>query len=164
MTDGERRTDDEDESENGHEHDGIEPANSFRERVRHLLETIDDLEVDERHVRSGRLQRHGLSIDHEYELSTGLGDRLEDPSGRTNSEYHVGLVEYDDETLLVADLPDVDETDIEVRQDDGFGVVVDSELIGRVDCDGQPSRYRFHNGLLTIAIEDSNADGGNCYE
>ncbi|MBZ6494608.1 gas vesicle protein GvpH [Natrinema longum] len=171
MTDDDRGTDRETDrhTDRENDHDGDEQASAPLEGLRRLLETLDDLEAGERRDGSRRIDGHGVSVDGEYELSIGFGDRFERRTNAADSEttgraaprsstvaddaYHVGLVEYDDETLLVADLPGVDAEDVAVRRGDGLEVVVDGEVIERVDHAGRPSRRRFHNGLLTVVVD-----------
>jgi HSP20 family molecular chaperone IbpA len=134
--------------------------------VRALLELL--AELDEADDRTRRGQRSGRRTGVDYSLSVGtLGappDRQPSDDRRQPSDDrptpHVTTTWRDDEFVVVADLPHVDEADVVVDIDrDGrsLAVGVDGGPVERVPLDDTDWRivgHSFNNGVLEVRLVD----------
>jgi HSP20 family molecular chaperone IbpA len=137
--------------------------------VRALLELLAELEEADDRTRRG--QRSSGRTDVDYSLSVGtLGSPPDRPDRQPSDDRptphedrptpHVTTTWRDDEFVVVADLPRVDEDDIVVDIDrDGrsLAVGVDGGPVERVpldDTDWTIRDHSFNNGVLEVRLAD----------
>lgn len=127
--------------------------------TRTLLEILQALEAEGEQSREGAWSNGRTSVDYSVSVG-GLADDGPLRSADDGTNPTVAIRDYDDELVLVADIPETREEDVSVDlEDDGqmLRILVDDAVRGRVPLgDG---RWRivdvsFNHNILEVRFED----------
>lgn len=126
--------------------------------TRALLEILQALEDDDEHTREGNWSTGRTSVDYSISID-GLANDAPLRSGDDGTNPTVALREYEDELLLVADIPGAEDDDVSVDLDDGqmLRIIVDDVVQGRVPIGEGAWRIvdvSFNNEILEVRFED----------
>lgn len=127
--------------------------------TRALLEILQALEDEGEHTREGNWSSGRTSVDYSLSID-GLADDAPLRSGDDGTHPTVALREYEDELLLVADIPGAEYEDVSVDMvDDGqmLRIIVDDVVQGRVPIGEGPWRIvdiSFNNEILEVWFQD----------
>lgn len=127
--------------------------------TRALLEILQALEREGEETREGRWTNGGTSVDYSVSIDS-LADEAPLGVDETAARSTVAIREYDDELVLVADMPGTDAESVSVdMEDDGrmLRIIVDDVVQGRVPL-GEGERrivdVSFNNDILEVRFED----------
>lgn len=142
-----------------------------------IIEALSELEdaEDDSKSESGTLDRDSFTIDYSYDVNVGLGgdrkrrgkssddrsepERTVDIDNQGDAvDYTVDVREYEDEVLVSADLPGVDEDDLDVAIEGDAGtltITAGEDVIERISVDSQLSvtDVSFRNQILQIRLQ-----------
>lgn len=127
--------------------------------TRALLEILHALEDDGEHSSEGRWSTGRTSVDYSVSID-GLADDAPLRAGDDGTNPTVALREYEDELVLVADIPGADGDDVSVDMDDDgqmLRIIVDDVVQGRVPIGQGAWRIvdvSFNNEILEVRFED----------
>lgn len=127
--------------------------------TRALLEILQALEDEGEQTREGHWSSGGTSVDYSISID-GLADDAPLRSGDEGTNPTVALREYEDELLLVADIPGADDDEVSVDLDDDgqmLRIIVDDVVQGRVPIGEGAWRIvdvSFNNEILEVRFED----------
>lgn len=148
-----------------------------------IIEALSELEDAEDGPKSerGRIDRDSFTIDYNYDVNVGLGGDRKRRSGSSDDrsepertvdvddqedalDHAVDVREYEDEVIVSADLPGVDEDELDIAIEDDastLSITAGEDVIERIPLDSQLSvtDVSFKNQILQIrlqASEDSN--------
>jgi HSP20 family molecular chaperone IbpA len=121
--------------DDGNRDDASDAVEALVETIRSVLESLSEIDEEEggRRHGGGRIERGSTTVDYQYDVSVGLDDVLnEGDEGRPEPKrtieldadaaepsYVVRVYESDDTIRVVADLPGIDENDVDVSLADG---------------------------------------------
>lgn len=127
--------------------------------TRALLEILQALEDEGEQTREGRWSSGGTSVDYSISID-GLADDAPLRAGDDGTHSTVALREYEDELLLVADIPGADDDEVSVDLDDDgqmLRIIVDDVVQGRVPIGEGAWRIAdvsVNNEILEVRFED----------
>ncbi|MFQ3295661.1 MAG: HSP20 family molecular chaperone IbpA [Halobacteriales archaeon] len=161
----------------GDRDDSTEAVEALVETIRSVLESLSEIEEEEggRRHSGGRIDRGSTTVDYQLDVSVGLddvldetddGDRGETEPKRTieldadavEPSYVVRVYESDDTVRVVADLPGINEGDVDASLADG-GDRLELSVEGKV-VESVPLRWgattmtdvSFTNQILEITL------------
>lgn len=151
------------------------------DQLRSIIDMLAEIESEERgHRRDQGQFHHGAArVDYEYDVSIGLGrpNPFDQPPDHTDLNQvgdidpgpHIEIRDHDDGMTVLADLPSVDDEDLDVRLDSDSPAVVlteDDTVVERFDLESGVtgiSDVSYNNNVLEIRLETaySAKDGPN---
>lgn len=177
MTDDDNNHEPDDEEDDGDTSEVDLGLGGLFGSIGELIEALSEIDQNEDGTRSetGRVDRDSFTIDYNYDVNVGIGgDRDRRSRSRDHSsepertvdvddferdpEYEVDVREYEDEVIVSADLPGVDEEDLDITVEDDEGAVTieaANDVIERIPLDDQLSvtDVSFKNQILQIRLQ-----------
>lgn len=131
-----------------------------RENItRALLEILQAMEAEGEESREGHWTNGRTSVDYSVSIG-GLSDESPLRSSDDETNPSVAVREYEDELLLVADIPGTRAEDVSVDlEEDGqmLRILVDDSVIGRVPLGDGPwtiTEVSFNHNILEVRFAD----------
>lgn len=170
MTDDTRANDPDDEDE-----ENSIPLGSIFETLSELLDGLEEMDLDAGERRSGSAERDDVRFDYNVNIGSinpagesrrNRARRNWDIRGESDDhEYVVRVDETEGELVVTADLPSVDDDELEVETNEETGALeirVDGEVVESVplDWDGATvTDVSFRNQILEVRVTPPDDDG-----